>query len=149
MRSRGDAKPETDEDEDAGVSMRRIAEGLRVAFRDPLQRAITAPSAILALVDALSIAVYVIYLLRTVAMPAWALGVSFMFGSAGFLIGSAVAPRIERRLGAGRAALLGLGLVAASPFTMVLASADHPLWLNIAFFAVPGLLGGSAGSSSG
>ena len=146
VRSRADAKPEGEEDEDAGVPMRRrLAEGLRVAFLDPLQRAVTAPSAILALVDALSITVYVIYVLRIVEMPAWGLGVAFMFGSAGFLTGSAFAPRIERRLGAGRAALLGLGLVAASPFTMVLANADHPLWLNLAFFAIPGLLGGFGG----
>ncbi|HEX5937828.1 MAG TPA: MFS transporter [Actinomycetota bacterium] len=146
VRSRAGPKPETEQAEDAGVTIRRrIAEGLRVAFLDPLQRAITAPSAILALVDALSLAVYVIYALRTVAMPAWAFGVVFMAGSAGFLLGSAVAPRIERRLGAGRAALLGLGLVGASPFTMVLANAVHPLWLNLVFLGIPGLVGGFGG----
>ncbi|HYY07298.1 MAG TPA: MFS transporter [Actinomycetota bacterium] len=145
VRSRTDAVP-VEEDDDVGVSIRsRILEGLRVAFLDPLQRSVTAPSALLALVDSMSLAVYVIYVLRTVAMPAWALGVALMFGSAGFLIGSTIAPRLERRLGAGRAALLGLGLVGASPFTMVLANSDHPLWLNLVFFAIPGLVGGFGG----
>ena len=55
------------------------------------------------------------------------------------------APRIEHRLGADRAALLGLGLVAASPFTMVLANAEHPLWLNLIFLGIPGILGGFGG----
>jgi Na+/melibiose symporter-like transporter len=139
-------RPPAEEDEDRGVSIRsRIAEGLRVAFLDPLQRAVTAPNALLAFVDSMSLAVYVIYALRTVGIPAWALGMVFMFASAGFLLGSFVAPRIERRLGAGRAALLGLGLVGASPFTMVLANADHPLWLNILFLSIPGVLGGFGG----
>jgi MFS family permease len=145
VRSRADAIT-NDEDEEAGLSLRhRIVVGLRRAFLDPLQRAVTVPSAILALVDSMSLAVFAFYVLNVVAMPVWALGLAFMFGSGGFLVGSAAAPRIERRLGAGRAALLGLGLVAASPFTMVLANADHPLWLNLLFFAVPGLLGGFGG----
>ncbi len=143
-RSAGQATEEDDEDEHIPIR-RRIGEGLRVAFLDPLQRAVTAPNAILALVDSLSLAIYVIYALRVVAMPAWALGVVLMVASAGFLIGSAVAPRIERRLGAGRAALLGLGLVGASPFTMVLANASHPLWLNLVFLGLPGILGGFGG----
>ena len=145
VRSRTDAKPEAAGEEERLSIGRRIGEGLRVAFLDPLQRAVTAPNALLAFVDSMSLAVYAIYVLRTVAMPAWAFGVALMFGSGGFLLGSAVAPRIERRIGAGRAALLGLGLVAASPFTMVLANADHPLWLNLVFFAIPGLLGGFGG----
>jgi MFS family permease len=145
VRSRTNAA-RVEEDGDGGVSIRsRIGEGLRVAFLDPLQRAVTAPNALLAFVDSMSLAVYVIYALRTVGIPAWALGVVFMFASAGFLIGSVAAPRIERRLGAGRAALLGLGLVGASPFTMVLANADHPLWLNIVFLSIPGVLGGFGG----
>lgn len=138
------------EDEDERIPIRRrIGEGLRVAFLDPLQRAVSAPNALLALVDSMSLAVYVIYALRTVAMPAWALGVVLMSGSAGFLIGSAVAPRIEGWLGAGRAALLGLGLVGASPFTMVLANADHPLWLTSCSWVSRACSEGSAGSSNG
>jgi MFS family permease len=46
---------------------------------------------------------------------------------------------------AGRAAILGLGLVAASPFTMVLASAEHPVWLNLVFLGLPGIIGGFGG----
>jgi MFS family permease len=110
-----------------------------------MQRAITAPLVLLYLVDALSLSVYVIFVLRVVRLSPGSLGLVFMMGATGFLVGSAVAPRIERRMGAGRAALLGLGLVGASPFTMVLADAGHPLWLNLFFLGFPGLLGGFGG----
>jgi len=132
-------------DEDRAPIRRRIGEGLRVAFLDPMQRAITAPQVLLYFVDALSLSVYVIFVLRVVGLTPGALGVVFMVGAASFLVGSAVAPRIERRMGAGRAALLGLALVGASPFTMVLADASHPLWLNLFFLGFPGVLGGFGG----
>jgi MFS family permease len=45
----------------------------------------------------------------------------------------------------GRAAILGLGLVGLSPFTMVLADVDHPLWLNLVFLGLPGIIGGFGG----
>jgi MFS family permease len=137
-------RPAVSEDDRAPIR-RRIGEGLRMAFLDPMQRAITAPLALLYLVDALSLSVYVIFVLRVVRLSPGSLGLVFMVGAAGFLTGSAVAPRIERRMGAGRATLLGLGLVAASPFTMVLADASHPLWLNLFFLGFPGLLGGFGG----
>jgi MFS family permease len=137
-------RPEPSKEDRAPIRL-RIEEGLRVAFLDRLQRAITAPQVILYFVDALSLSVYVIFVLRVVGLSPGFLGVVFMAASAAFLAGSAVAPRLERRLGAGRAALIGLGLVAASPFTMVLADAGHPLWLNLFLLGLPGLLGGFGG----
>jgi MFS family permease len=116
-----------------------------VAFFDPMQRAITAPQVLLYLVEALSLSVYVIFTLRVVGLSPASLGVVLMVGAASFLAGSAVAPRIERRIGAGRAALLGLALVGASPFTMLLAAESHPLWLNLFFLGFPALLGGFGG----
>jgi MFS family permease len=131
--------------EDVGPIGHRIREGLRVAFLDPMQRAITTPLVLLEFVNALSFAVYGIFVLKMVRLPPAALGIVFAIASVGFLAGSAAAPWIERRMGAGRAAILGLGLVAASPFTMVLADADHPLALNLFFLGLPGILGGFGG----
>jgi MFS family permease len=134
-----------DDDEDMARVGHRIREGLRVAFLDPMQRAITTPLVMLEFVNALSFAVYAIFVLEVVGLEPVALGVVFAIASAGFLSGSAAAPWLERRMGAGRAAILGLGLVAASPFTMVLADADHPLALNLFFLGLPGILGGFGG----
>ena len=132
-------------DEDAAPLGHRIREGLRVAFLDPMQRAITTPLVLLEFVNALSFAVYAIFVLKVVRLPPAALGIIFAIASVGFLAGSAAAPWLERRMRAGRAAILGLGLVAASPFTMVLAQADHPLVLNLFFLGLPGILGGFGG----
>jgi MFS family permease len=71
--------------------------------------------------------------------------VIFAIASVGFLAGSAFAPLLERRMRAGRAAILGLGLVGISPFTMVLAEAEHPLLLNLFFLGLPGIIGGFGG----
>jgi MFS family permease len=144
VESRKGGDPSSDRRDAAPIGT-RIREGLRVAFLDPMQRGVTAPLAILEFVNALSQAVYVIFVLRVVGLSPASLGAIFAVASVGFLVGSAVAPRIERRLRAGRAAILGLGLVAASPFTMVLASAEHPLWLNLVFLGVPGIVGGFGG----
>jgi MFS family permease len=133
------------QDEDRAPLRERIREGLRVAFFDPMQRAVTAPLAMLEFVNALSFAVYTIFVLEVVDLPPAALGAILAIASVGFLAGSAVAPRLERRARAGRAAILGLGLVGLSPFTMVLASREHALWLNLVFLGIPGIVGGFGG----
>jgi MFS family permease len=133
------------EEEDRAPLRVRIGQGLRVAFLDRMQRAVTAPLVMLEFVNALSFAVYAIFVLEVVELPPAAFGVIFAIASIGFLMGSAVAPRLERRMRAGRAAILGLGLVGISPFTMVLAEAEHPLWLNLVFLGLPGIVGGFGG----
>ena len=57
-----------------------------MAFLDPMQRAITAPLVIF-LVDALSLSVYVIFVLRVVRLSPGSLGLVFMVGAAAFLAG--------------------------------------------------------------
>jgi MFS family permease len=124
---------------------RPIAEGMRATFRDPLQRAITTPRVLLDFVDAMSGAVFFIYVLREVALPKALLGVALAIGALGFVGGSLAAPRLERRLGAGWTIVLGLGMVAASPYTMVLAHRSLPDAVNVACFALPGVIGGAGG----
>jgi MFS family permease len=134
-----------DDDEVVSPVRERIGEGLRVAFLDPMQRAITTPAVLLEFVDGMSLAVYAIFALRVVNLRPAALGIVFATAAVGFLAGSAVAPTLEQRMRPGRAALLGLALVGISPFTMVLADADHPLVLNLAFLGLPGVVGGFGG----
>jgi hypothetical protein len=95
----------------------QIAEGLRTTFVDPVQRAITIPRAILDLLDSLSMTVIVLYILRDVRLSASLMGLAFALSSVGFVAGSLIAPRVERRLEIGGMIVLGLFLVAASPYT--------------------------------
>ena len=73
------------------------------------------------------------------------MGVAFSLSAVGFLVGSLVAPRFERRFGLEGAILGGLAMVGASPYTMVAANRSLPGWVNVLFFALPGLIGGFGG----
>jgi MFS family permease len=128
-----------------GEMLARIREGLRLTFLDPMQRAITIPRAILDFFDAFSLAVIVIYVIREVGLSPGLMGLAFALSSVGFVVGSLVAPRFGRRVGLGGTILWGLGLVAASPYTMVAADRGLPDWVNVLFFALPGLIGGFGG----
>ena len=132
--------------EDAAATMvAQIREGLRVTFLDPMQRAITIPRAILDFFDAFSLSVIVIYVIRQVGLSPGLMGLAFALSSVGFVIGSAVGPRFERRFGVAGTILWGLALIAASPYTMVVANARLADWINVSFFALPGLIGGFGG----
>jgi MFS family permease len=131
--------------EEAGSVVRRIVQGLRVTFLDPMQRAITVPRAILDLIDAMSITVLVLYILREVGLSPQLMGLAFALSSVGFVVGSLIAPRVERRLDIGRMIVLGLFMVAISPYTMVIANDGLPDAVNVLFFAIPGFIGGTGG----
>jgi len=129
----------------ATTTLGQIVDGLRLTFRDPLQRAVTIPRAILDFFDAVSATVLVVYIIRVVGLSPGLMGLAFALSGCGFVVGSMVAPRLERRLGVGAAILLGLALVVASPYTMVVANRNLPDAVNVLFFALPGLIGGFGG----
>jgi MFS family permease len=137
--------PEQIERADAGGLGAKIAEGLRVTFVDPMQRALTVPRAILDLIDAISLTVLVLYIIREVGLTPGLMGLAFALSSVGFVAGSLIAPRVERRLDIGGMIVLGLFMVAISPYTMVIANDGLPDAINVVFFAIPGLIGGTGG----
>jgi MFS family permease len=139
------ARAERVEASEAGHLFRQIGDGLRLTFMDPMQRAITIPRAWLDLIDAISRTVLVLYIIREVGLTPSLMGLALALSAAGFVVGSVIAPRVERRLGTGGAIVLGLGLVAASPYTMVIANDGLPDAVNVLFFALPGFIGGTGG----
>jgi MFS family permease len=132
-------------DEAGATMLGQIREGLRVTFLEPTQRALTIPRAILDLVDAFSFSVIALYVIREVGLSPGLMGLAFALSSVGFVIGALVGPRFERRFGVHAAILWGLGMVAVSPYTMVAANRSLPDPVNVAFFALPGLIGGFGG----
>jgi MFS family permease len=128
-----------------GRARAQIVDGLRATFLDPVQRAITIPRAILDLMDSLSMTVIVLYILRDVRLTPSLMGLAFALSSVGFVAGSLIAPRVERRLEIGGMIVLGLFMVAISPYTMIVANDGLPDAVNVLFFAIPGLIGGTGG----
>jgi MFS family permease len=131
--------------DDGGTMAARIVDGLRLTFLDPMQRAVTIPRAILDFFDSFSFSVVVIYVITVVGLSPGLMGLAFALSAVGFVVGSMVAPRFQRRFGVDGAIVWGLALVAASPYTMVVANSRLPDWLNVVFFAMPGLIGGFGG----
>jgi MFS family permease len=90
---------------------REIAEGLRFVLDQPTIRATVLFGAAANLSIAMTSAVEVVFLLRTVRLPPGTIGLLMGVGSLGAVAGAVAAARIGRRLGPGRAlALAGLGL---------------------------------------
>jgi MFS family permease len=139
------APERTGEDAPHGRVRTQIADGLRATFVDPIQRAITIPRAILDLMDSLAVTVIVLYILRDVRLTPAQMGLAFALSSVGFVAGSLIAPRVERRLEIGGMIVLGLFMVAVSPYTMVIANDSLPDAVNVLFFAIPGFIGGTGG----
>ena len=142
VRPRTEERPEGNE---AGRMLDRIRDGLRLTFLDPMQRAVTVPRAILDFFDAFSASVVVIYVIRVVGLSPGLMGLAFALSAVGFVVGSVVAPRFEHRFGVHGAIVWGLPLVGLSPYTMVFANRGLPEWVNVLFFAMPGLIGGFGG----
>jgi MFS family permease len=142
VRPRTEERPEGNE---AGRMLDRIRDGLRLTFLDPMQRAVTVPRAILDFFDAFSASVVVIYVIRVVGLSPGLMGLAFALSAVGFVVGSVVAPRFEHRFGVHGAIVWGLALVGLSPYTMVFANRGLPEWVNVLFFALPGLIGGFGG----
>jgi MFS family permease len=142
VRPRIEERIETNE---AERMLARIGDGLRMTFLDPMQRAVTIPRAILDFFDAFSLSVVVIYVIRVVGLSPGLMGLAFALSAVGFVVGSVVAPRFERRFGVNGAIVWGLALVGASPYTMVVANRALPDWVNVLCFAMPGLIGGFGG----
>jgi len=99
-----------------GRLRREIATGLRVVRHDRLLRTLTIYSAITSLCVMMVGAVEIVFLVRTVRVPAAAIGVLLGLTSLGALAGALLAARAGRRLGdvramAGCALLAGAGLL--------------------------------------
>lgn len=101
-----------------------IAEGMRYTYRHPTLRPLAWSVHIWFLGNSIVTTVFAVYVLRELALPAWAFGIALAAGGVGGLAGALVAPRVGALLGAGRAILLGRALVvvpwailAAAPLT--------------------------------
>ena len=91
---------------------REVGEGLRAVAGSPLLRALAGTTMTFNFFDSFLIAIYVLYLTRELGLGAAAVGAVFAIGGAGGVLGAALAGRIARWAGLGRA-LIGAVLLAA------------------------------------
>jgi MFS family permease len=112
-----------------------IFAGLRSLYRDPLLRTLAGSSMIYLFFSSITMAVYVLYATRSLAIAPAALGLIFGLGGAGAVLGAMIAGRAARKLGIGPA-MIGTNLLSAlSLFLIPLAGAlpfGAILWLGLA-----------------
>jgi len=100
-----------------------VVEGFRFLAGDRVQRAVTLGLGVVNLAWAMELALYFVFLVRVLHLPAPLVGVSLAGGGPGALAGTAVAGRVQRRFGVCAAIVGGLLLFAAGALLIPLAPA--------------------------
>jgi MFS family permease len=126
----------------------QIREGLHAVIGDPVLRALAGCSAVNTLAGYVFLSVYVLYMSRDLSLSATAIGVVFAMGGVGALIGAMLAGPLARRLGQGRAIILGQFLFGATglliPLAILVPSVALPMvigaeflqWLTLLIYSV-------------
>jgi predicted MFS family arabinose efflux permease len=111
-----------------GTSARAdLVDGFRYLSREPVLRAGVACTSVINFFSFFVFAIFVLYASRTLGLSAAAIGVVLGAASFGALAGALIAPRVGRRLGIGRAVVLGSVLFPAPMALFPLAHGDP--WL--------------------
>jgi MFS family permease len=128
----------------AGSLRRDLVSGLRYVRDDPLQRAIAGSAATLNFFGAAIYAVLVLYAVRELHLSSGLIGLAFAAGAVGGLLGTQLAARLARRLGAGRAILLATIGFPPALAIVPLASPGQAAWLAVTVLAAAEAVGGVA-----
>lgn len=98
-----------------------IAEGMRYTYRHRTLGPLALSVHVWFLGNSIVATVFAVFVLRELNLPPWAFGTALGFAGVGGFLGAVLAPWIGRRLGAGRAILLGRCLVVV-PWAMLAAA---------------------------
>jgi MFS family permease len=109
-----------------------IAEGLSFVIRHPLLRRIVACTGTFNLFSSMTMALLVLFVIRTLGLSESTLGFVFSVGAVGGLVGAATASWFARRVGEGRAIPLSSIVCAAAGVLIPLAAVGPPAALLIA-----------------
>lgn len=101
---------------------RELRDGLRYVATQPMLRATALATGLWNLFDGARLAVLVLFLTRTLGLPAAIVGIYFTATAVGFLLGSLPPQRIADRIGLGHAILLGCALAVPSELIVALAT---------------------------
>jgi MFS family permease len=112
---------------DETLFWRELREGVGVVAGTPILRATAAATGVWNLFDGARWAVLVLFLSRTLGLGAGTIGAVFTAGAVGSLLGSLVPDRVARRLGLGRAIVLGIVLTVPSELLTALAAGPPPV----------------------
>lgn len=128
--------------------MREVWQGLQSVLRDPILRSLSLATGIVNLGGYLFLAVYVLYLTRSLGLGPEVVGLVFAAGGVGALVGSVLASRVQGRLGTGSTlisslllfGLFGLAVPVAVLFPRyalpLIVAAEFLQWLTLLVFHI-------------
>lgn len=119
---------------------RELGEGLRYVATQPMLRATALATGLWNLFDGARIAVLILFLTRTLGLPAAIVGIFFTASAVGYLLGSLLPQRVAARIGVGNAILLGC--VLATPSELLVSLAAGPPTIAALMTIVGALLTG-------
>ena len=125
--------------------LHEIREGIRVVARSPILRALAGAHAATHVLWGVFGATYLLFATREIGLGPAGIGIVAALGGIGSFVGAATAGRIARRLGIGRAMLLGLAGMTLGNALIPLAPAGAILVAS-AFLVGQQLIGDSAGT---
>jgi MFS family permease len=128
--------------------VQEIREGLRVVLGSPVLRAIAAAHSATHILWGVFGATYLLLATQVVGLSAAGIGIIAGLGGAGSFVGAAVATRVVRRIGIGRAMLLGLAAFSLGNLLIPLAPSGAVL-LGAAFLIAQQLIGDAGGTLYG
>ncbi|MET2010633.1 MFS transporter [Microbacterium chocolatum] len=123
-----------------------IADGMRFTYRHPTLRPLAVSVHVWFLGNSIVMTVFAVYVLRELALPAWAFGVALAATGVGGFAGALIAPALGARWGAGRAILFGRALVVVPWLVLGIAplNSDTSVVLTLSVVAASQLLYGGA-----
>jgi MFS family permease len=125
---RGVNVPEPEVERNGSSARADLREGFGYLARQPVLRAGVACTSTINFFSFFVFAIFVLYASRTLGLSAGVIGLILGAASFGALAGALIAPRVGRRLGIGRAVLVGSILFPAPMALFPLAHGDH--WLS-------------------
>jgi len=108
---------------------REIQTGVATVLRTPSLGALAGAGVTFNLFDNVLMAVYVLYMTRTLHFPSTLVGLVFGLGGIGGLVGATIAERVTTRFGHRRVMLAGIAISAAGEFTI--AGARDPILVAV------------------
>lgn len=129
-----------DPDASAGPLWARVGEGVRFVVGHPVLRATAIASAVSNLSFAIASSVTILFLVRDLGLPAWAVGLLLAVSAVGAMLASALTPWLARRIGSAR--VVWVSLAVTGPLTLLVAL-GFPGWGLV--FVVIGMFAGELG----
>jgi len=114
------SRPEA-EPREPGAYWRELREGIRFVLRDPLLLPSAGGVALMAFAWRTTGVVYLLYVYEELGFQPGVLGMVFALGAVSSFVGAVVTERISRRIGSGRAMILGSALFSLSILVLPLA----------------------------